>query len=199
MLGVEQSVKSRTSFGGTAPGNVRREARPVAEAAGEGRTATWRMRARFDNRYDRRWPRAGPACVLQGVAPWRLNDRSMHPCRRGCRACLAAMALAGCGRKGALEAPTARGDRRRRPRLARRQTRAAQEIRTGTFILDPPALDRRNPVNHFAYRDGVLHAEDVPLPDNRGARSARPSTAIRRRRWCATTASSARPSPASTR
>jgi hypothetical protein len=53
-------------------------------------------------------------------------------------------------------------------------------------------------VNHFEYRDGVLHAEDVPVPEI-AARSARRSTAIRRRRWSVISASSARPSPASTR
>ena len=33
VLGVERSVKSRTSYGGTAPANVRRQAKALAEAA----------------------------------------------------------------------------------------------------------------------------------------------------------------------
>jgi argininosuccinate lyase len=38
VLGVEKSVKSRTSFGGTAPANVRREARRwIAKLAREKR------------------------------------------------------------------------------------------------------------------------------------------------------------------
>ena len=88
---------------------------------------------------------------------------------------LAVAALAGCGRRGALEEPGADASRRSTPRRP-----------TGTSPLDPgaapvdpgagsrsrpprapllprlPALGR--PVHHFAHRGGVLHAEDVPVP-----------------------------------
>jgi argininosuccinate lyase len=36
VLGVERSVKSRTSYGGTAPANVRRQARAWLKRLGEG-------------------------------------------------------------------------------------------------------------------------------------------------------------------
>ena len=45
MLGVDQSVKSRISYGGTAPANVRTQARLLEKAAGQsvGRGATSRF------------------------------------------------------------------------------------------------------------------------------------------------------------
>jgi hypothetical protein len=50
-------------------------------------------------------------------------------------------------------------------------------------------------MNHFQYRNGVLHAEDVSLAASR-TRSGHRSIAIRPRRWSATIACSPKPSPA---
>ncbi len=114
MLTVEQSVASRTSFGGTAPDNV---ARAVAAA-----------RKRF----------------LAGSRDERASTRRSPRSRRCSRSL--ALPLAACGKKGAPRAAAGR----------------AQHLSAELSQVSEDAADCAGAPD-FAYRDGALHAEDVPL------------------------------------
>jgi hypothetical protein len=126
---------------------------------------------------------------------------------------VASCALAGCGRKAYLDAPpgvgrpeghaviglrhfesefgSQRAERRLSPAGQRQRAVAPRgekkRIRSTRFWTEI--------MNHFQYRNGVLHAEDVSLAVSR-TRSGHRSIAIRPRRWNATIACSPKPSPA---
>ena len=102
--------------------------------------------------------------------------------------------LAGCGRKGALDLPP---PVRRDPTAGRRPPRSRRRGRRTASDGKPtaPAGPKTTPssigcsteraMHHFAYRDGVLHAEAVNLA-TLARRSARRSIAIPPPRWSGT-------------
>jgi diaminopimelate decarboxylase len=159
-LSVEASVAARASHGGTAPVEVRKR---VAERA-------WRWGWRTDGMEMgeiRRLRRAAPvirAALALGVA---------------------GLALSGCGNQRPLKPladqqlpkppsgartvrwPTNCCARRCRPgpNAASNPGSARRSARTIPSISRPSSnLFQGRIMDHFDYRDGVLHAEDVPLP-----------------------------------
>ena len=87
--------------------------------------------------------------------------------------------------------PAGAGRRTRRKPASHGARRTRRSSRRTTPSSSTPCSDGGT-MHHFAYRDGVLHAEDVDLAGHRAATSARRSTAIRAPRWSATTGFSAR-------
>jgi hypothetical protein len=138
-LSVDASVASRASHGGTAPARCARR---------------WRGRAR---RWREKLMRRAAAMMLVG-----------------------ALALGACGRRDAL-VPAAGTSlpvkpqqarvqptvddllRRRRPRAVAQRRDPASFRRAARRSLRP-AAGRLSAMNHFDVRDGVMHAEGVPLP-----------------------------------
>ena len=107
VLPVAQSVKSRTSYGGTAPDNVRREARRwlsrlAGRQAGERANLT-RCAAAGIGMMARARPGVGRG--KSGGAPVAPVDRRVLSRAVVIGLIAAAIGLSGCGRKGALEPP----------------------------------------------------------------------------------------------
>ena len=152
--------------------------------------------------------------MFYGAATFR--SVSMLPCRFSARVLVVAglltLSLTACGRRGApepppdpsapktVEAPAAGSGVLPSPvGHAPLPARATGLHRSqGSLHPRPDSLDPLEPMHHFAYRDGVLHAEDVDLRDVAATPSARRSTAIRPRPSSGITGSSARPSPTRT-
>ena len=117
-----------------------------------------------------------------------------------------ALRLAGCGRKGpSIRRPAPRSPAEADHRSAASRSRAPRTPACAAGARSPHSSSTSaqlsasaHSMHHFAYSDGVLHAEDGRSTRS-PQRSARRSTAIRRRRWRAITASSPTPSPIPTR
>ena len=108
VLSVDNSVKSRVSYGGTAPKNVRREANRWLKALAKER----------DEEPDERFRNVARSAMLRSIRR-SSGDPAAKPCSRRTwsrqvrpradlprsRALAAALALAGCGRKAGLDPP----------------------------------------------------------------------------------------------
>ena len=111
MLSVEASVKSRTSYGGTAPKNVTAQAKAWAEAAGKRAKIGLRQKFRcnFMASVARRLsPEQGNLCMVRPrigdfvvTSNYRLSSSGWAIILLS----VTALALAGCGRKGGLDLP----------------------------------------------------------------------------------------------
>ena len=214
VLSVDNSVKSRVSYGGTAPEERAPGGQPMAQGAGPRRLTDGFGNPQF------RHALASVACygarTSGGVGLIEFSDQQLGPSRGRGRARRRAR-LSACGRKGGLDpppyasaqqrqlagqppadpAPAAREARRRRPRRQGGRHRCARNRRDRPFH---PRLARRLshrralPCTISTIAPACCTPRRSISPSSR-TRSARRSIAIRPRRSSATTACSPAPSP----
>ena len=185
VLSVQNSVKSRTSFGGTAPSEVRKQIRywkkrlakavnlPGCNAPENFATSGGRIFSGTDG-FDDRKQDFRDARASGGASPWsglRPQGRLDTPYEAQCRR---------------ARTPRRPASRCRRSRRNRSRTSRSFSTRCSSVDAQPAASWRLAPVrpnplpistselqrlsgilsvNHFDYRDGVLHAEDVAMPE----------------------------------